>query len=55
MNQLNERQGDVPVIDYQFLENLDPRICIRKDTRQLLDWKISEWDCPALAKSYAAL
>jgi hypothetical protein len=34
INQLNEKQGNVPLIDYQFLKNLDPRISVRQDTRQ---------------------
>ncbi len=55
MNQLNERQGDVPLIDHQFLKNLDARLSVRQDTKDELDWKISEWDCPTLLKSYAAL
>ena len=34
INQLNEQQGDVSLIDYQFLKYLDPRISVRQDTRQ---------------------
>ena len=44
IKQLNEKQGNVPLIDHQFLKNLDARISVRHDTRQKLDWKIYGWD-----------